>query len=412
MKTRKQLIFPALQALITPYAIIKMNLPYEISKITALFVILRSVLILLALRLFWIFISSYIINISKLAIYFLKREKIISICLFPIYYFKGRLSVANFFWIYDDRTNFLMNDYLKNLESFENLRVFIKKRNELLLSIYCISSMGIIAFCLYNGLVITSWIFVVGAVEHVVYHSSYKTIEDSNGMAFAGIKSVDNRLLLRIIVNQCKVETLDISEEVGTILSEDRYDRDGGYLFNYLCLSNIFRKVNMEGEQDSRRKEGRLQENIDILEKYMNEKVDNILNNTEKILEIVNYTDASLIYKTIDKKVCIFYDNYREFLLYVLMYYRLTQDYIRYENLNCYIESMLRYIHNKYISDTELSEFVLSKKFYEFKELYDNVLNYNFSAEVSIFTGYDTLPLWKEQRENFIRQYNKMYVVE
>lgn len=34
------------------------------------------------------------------------------------------------------------------------------------------------------------------------------------------------------------------------------------------------------------------------------------------------------------------------------------------------------------------------------------VLEGRFTTEISIFTGYDTLPVWKEQREKFISQYH------
>lgn len=55
-----------------------------------------------------------------------------------------------------------------------------------------------------------------------------------------------------------------------------------------------------------------------------------------------------------------------------------------------------------------LSEYLLSDKFHEYKNLYQKVIQYEFEEETTIFTGYDTLPLWKETRSEFVRKYNKI----
>ena len=34
------------------------------------------------------------------------------------------------------------------------------------------------------------------------------------------------------------------------------------------------------------------------------------------------------------------------------------------------------------------------------------VIQHKFLEETTIFTGYDTLPLWKETRSEFVKKYN------
>ena len=50
---------------------------------------------------------------------------------------------------------------------------------------------------------------------------------------------------------------------------------------------------------------------------------------------------------------------------------------------------------------------MLSEKFYEYQDLFHQVLERRFTPETSIFTGYDTLPLWKKDRQDFIDKYNR-----
>lgn len=69
---------------------------------------------------------------------------------------------------------------------------------------------------------------------------------------------------------------------------------------------------------------------------------------------------------------------------------------------------MLSKVENDCVKDTLLSEAVLAKKFREYKGLYQQVLDFGFAPETSVFTGYDTLPVWKEHRENFVKAYNDM----
>lgn len=138
----------------------------------------------------------------------------------------------------------------------------------------------------------------------------------------------------------------------------------------------------------------------------MDKKVDNIIKETPDAMEMVNGLEKDFKYKNIDKTICLFFANYREFLLYVLMYYKLkgrTQEYI---GLNNYIRYMLDIVEIKCVNDSMLSEYCLSEKFVNFKNLYQNVIRQRFAEETTIFSGYDTLPLWKEMRSGFVQEYN------
>ena len=58
------------------------------------------------------------------------------------------------------------------------------------------------------------------------------------------------------------------------------------------------------------------------------------------------------------------------------------------------------------VHENLLPQMVLSEKFREYSGLYKKVLRHEFKAEKSIFTGYDTLPVWNSYREMFIQKYN------
>lgn len=62
----------------------------------------------------------------------------------------------------------------------------------------------------------------------------------------------------------------------------------------------------------------------------------------------------------------------------------------------------------EYISESILSNAILSDKFYTYKNLYLDVLEKRFLPEKTIFSGYDTLPVWKEQRELFIEKFHSV----
>lgn len=237
---------------------------------------------------------------------------------------------------------------------------------------------------------------LIGAIEHFHYQWEYKTIQAANAMSFASLKYVDNRLLLHMLANQSKLENLNIGEEVAELLSKDMYSRDGGYFFNYLCLSGMFYECTATQSKEHKF----------VLRRYMDQKVSNITEASECAMGLVKYTDSDALLKNIDKKICLFYDNYREFLLYVLMYYKLKGEQVCYKRLKNYIEDMLAEVETKCINDSILSNYVLANKFDEYKNLFQMVLEGSFTPETSIFTGYDTLPVWKKQREKFISHYH------
>lgn len=400
-KNGKYLILPGIQAAGVGLAffIYTANLPEEdkqMSVYMALALIVSVVLFTLLIRLSWILVSSYIINISKLLIYKLKNEDVISVCLWPIFIYKNKISIANVFWAYDDRTCFSMNKYVKDKKAFEELRKFIRKRNRVLAGIYLFCSVSIVLICSINQWFVVGWMILIGAIEHFHYQWEYKTIQAANAMSFAGLKYVDNRLLLHMLANQSKLENLNIGEEVAELLSKDMYSRDGGYFFNYFCLSGMFYECTATQSKEHKF----------VLRRYMDQKVSNITEASECAMGLVKYTDSDALLKNIDKKICLFYDNYREFLLYVLMYYKLKGEQVCYKRLKNYIEDMLAEVETKCINDSILSNYVLANKFDEYKNLFQMVLEGSFTPETSIFTGYDTLPVWKKQREKFISQYH------
>lgn len=69
---------------------------------------------------------------------------------------------------------------------------------------------------------------------------------------------------------------------------------------------------------------------------------------------------------------------------------------------------MLGRVEEECVNNSVLSQYVLSNKFGEYEGLYQNVLDYEFVKETTIFTGYDTLPGWKEARSGFVKKYNQM----
>ena len=400
-KNGKYLILPGIQAagIGLAFFIYTSNLPEEdkqMSVYMALALIAAVVLFTLLIRLSWILLSSYIINISKLLIYKLKNEDVISICLWPVFIYKKKVSMANIFWTYDDRTCFSMNKYLKDEKVFEELRYFIKKRNRMLAVIYLLCSASIVLICSINQWFVVGWMILIGAIEHFHYQWEYKTIQAANAMSFAGLKCADNRLLLHMLANQSNLENLNIGEEVAELLSKDMYSRDGGYFFNYLCLSSMFYECTAS----------QLKGHEFLLRKYMDKKVSSIIDASEYAMGLVKYTDDDILLKNIDKKICLFYDNYREFLLYVLMYYKLKGEELRYKQLKNYIKYMLAEVEAECVNESIMSNCVLSNKFDEYKNLFQMVLEGDFTPETSMFTGYDTLPVWKEQREKFVSQYN------
>lgn len=107
-----------------------------------------------------------------------------------------------------------MNEYLLNKDAFFQLGKFMEKRNRFLAGVYVIIIAGILILFNAEEWYLMSWIFFWGAAEHFHYQWEYKTIETANGMAFAGLRHADNRLLLHILVNQSKFENLDIGDEV------------------------------------------------------------------------------------------------------------------------------------------------------------------------------------------------------
>lgn len=390
----KYYTWPTLQAIGTVLLSFHyLEIPDEmtLSLIEAIALMVGIPLIVLLLRLAWIIISSYIINLSKLLIYKLSKQQIVSICLFPFFYSRGKWKLANVFWVYDDRTCFAMNRYLKDKSSFETLCSYILKRNRILATIYCLVSLGIMFLCAYINLAL-AWLIGIGALEHFLYQAEYKKLTSANAMAFAGLRKVDTRLMLHMLSNQSKIEILDIGEEVAKILSIEMLDPDGGYFFNYLCLSSIFNEI-CDGSSNS-------------LSFYMREKVELIKCNSDVALQSVKYTDKDPFFKYIDKDVCLFYNNYREFLLYVLMYFELIEDTSGFKTLNNYIKYMLEKVEKYYIKDNKLSNAILTKKFDEYRDLYHNVLSFKVIEEKTIFTGYETLPIWRKQRAQFIKLYN------
>lgn len=370
----------------------RIDLPETMSVIGAVMFIVFAIIIVLIPRLLWILISSYIINLSKYVYYRLNGDEIISLCLYPFFYYKSNIYIANIFWTYDDRTCFSMNRYLKNTKGYEKLCQHILIRNRTLALIYCVCSMLSVILLYVGGQYMIGWIVLFGSIEHFLYQSEYKTIESANAMAFAGLDKIDDRLMLHIFVNQSKMEKLYFSQEVIEILSAEMYKQNGDYFFKYLCLSGMFNEV-----YDS--KDNTLSKYIDVL-------VKNIIKCTPKQLKTIEYMKKDKKYKDMDDDICIFYNNYREFLLYFLMYYRIKGNHNAYIELHNYIEYMLNKVENVCVKATILSETVLAEKFQEYKSLYQQVLNFEFTPETNVFTGYDSLPVWKDHREKFINAYN------
>lgn len=372
----------------------QINLPETMPVYKAVMFLLFAVLVILIPRLIWILISSYIINLSKYIFYRLNGNRIISVCLYPFFVCESKKYLANIFWVYDDRTCFSMNKYLKNAQGYEKLRQHILNRNRILAFIYCVCSLLSVWLLYVNKHYVVAWIVLFGSVEHFLYQSEYKTIGSANAMAFAGLNKVDDRLMLHMFVNQSKIEKLYFGQEVIEILSEEMFKQDGDYFFKYLCLSGMFIEV-CDGSENA-------------LSKYIDVVIKNIIECSPKQLKTIEHMKKDIKYKDMGNNVCIFYNSYREFLLYVLMYYRIKRNRNAYIELNNYIKYMLNKIEKDCVKDTVLSETVLAKKFREYKELYQQVLDFEFVPETSMFTGYDTLPVWKENREKFVNAYRDM----
>ena len=357
------------------------------------FTVLLAIGILL-FRLMWICISSYVINISKYCYYKITGEEIVSFCIWPFFWTSSKWSMANVFWVYDDRTCFSMNKYLEDQKGLKKLSAYLLKRNRVLLGIYLLFTTVVICLLFEAEMYSLVWLFFLGGIDHIVYQMDYKQVGSSDAMAFAGVNGIKVRLILHMLANQCRIEKLTIGKEVAGILSEEMYDVNGGYFFNYLCLSTLYNEIccGVENEMVS----------------YMDEKVENIKNETPAAMKLVSGLEKEFKYKHIDKSICLFYANYREFLLYVLMYYKLKNRTLEYVGLNNYVRYMLDNVENKCVKNSILSEYILSSKFEEYKNLYQNVMRHEFTEETTIFTGYDTLPLWQETRSEFVKKFNGM----
>ena len=286
-----------------------------------------------------------------------------------------------------------MNEYLKDKSGYEKLCSYILKRNRILLGIYVLFMTMVVCGFLKLEQYAVMWMVLIGGIEHIMYQMEYKKTGSANAMAFAGVTSVNVKLILHMLVNQSKIEGLSIGREVVEILSSEMYDANGGYFFNYLCLNAMFHEI-CDG-----------QENEFVV--YMDKKVNNIKGETTTAMELVKGIEKQFAYKYIAKEVCLFYVNYREFLLYVLMYYKLKDRKLDYMALKNYIKHMLSRVENECVKNSILSENILTNKFEEYKGLYENVLECSFKEETSIFTGYDTLPVWNESRSGFVRKYNE-----
>lgn len=371
------------------------NWPETMSLIQAGTFIIRIALCVLVFRLIWICISSYVINISKYCYYKITGEDIVSVCIWPFFWTDSKWSFANVFWVYDDRTCFSMNKYLKTKEGFKKLCIYILKRNRLLLGIYILFTLAVVCM-LYNEERYTfMWLFLIGGIDHIVYQMDYKQIGSPDAMAFAGVKGIKANLILHMLANQFKIEKLSVGKEVAEILSEEMYDTSGGYFFNYICLSSMYYEICYGVKNE--------------LVPYMDKKVENIKEETPAAMMLVSDLKNDFKYKYMDKSICLFYANYREFLLYVFMYYKLKNRTMKYVWLNNYIQNMLDRIENECVNDSLLSECFLGDKFDKYKNLYKKVIDHEFVEETTIFTGYDTLPLWRKSRSEFVKKYNKLY---
>lgn len=275
----------------------QISLPEAMTVIESIIFIVLSVILVLIPRLLWILISSYIINLSKYIFYRVNGDEIISICLYPFFVFESKKHVANIFWVYDDRTCFSMDKYLKNAKEYEKLRQHIQIRNRILALIYGVCSLLFVLLLCVGGQYMVGWIVLFGSIEHFLYQSEYKTIGSANAMAFAGLKKVDDRLMLHMLVNQSKMEKLYFGQEVIEILSKEMFQQDGDYFFKYLCLSGMFREV-YDGRDSG-------------LSEYIDKKVRNIIDCTPEELQTIAYMKKDIKYKNIDDSICIFYNSYR-----------------------------------------------------------------------------------------------------
>lgn len=352
-KNTKYYILPGIQGIgAVIFFLQKIELPNEMALKDAILLIVFLAFNILLFRIIWILLSSYIINISKIIIYRIEKREIISYCIFPVFSSKynEKKSFANIFWVYDDRTCFSVENYLHNVSTYKALRKYINKHNRKLALIYFILSVATVTTCIWCGLQMVSWIFAIGALEHFLYQSEFSKKESANGMAFASLSKENDNLIMHILANQSKIEPLKYSSSVAEYLSNYMFDCEMGYFFNYLCLSNMFREI-YDGE------------NSDCLITHMNRKVQSIINEDEVALDSIKYLEKDVRYKYIDKKTCLFYENYREFLLYVLMYYRIRNNVNYYKQLKNYIQNMLDRIENQYVDNTYLSNFFYKKNF-------------------------------------------------
>lgn len=69
---------------------------------------------------------------------------------------------------------------------------------------------------------------------------------------------------------------------------------------------------------------------------------------------------------------------------------------------------MLGRVEEECVNNIILSQYILNNKFGEYEGLYQNALGHEFVEGTTIFTGYDTLPGWKEARSGFVKKYNQM----
>lgn len=90
-KNSQYLIIPIIQGL-GGFAIWfnKINLPDTMTITQAFMFMVFAIMIVILPRLFWILISSYIINLSKYIFYRLHGDEIISLCLYPFFVYESK----------------------------------------------------------------------------------------------------------------------------------------------------------------------------------------------------------------------------------------------------------------------------------------------------------------------------------
>lgn len=171
------------------------NWPETMTVPQALAFIMLLAIGILFMRLAWICMSSYVINISKYLYYRITKEDVITACIWPFFWTNSRWSWANVFWIYVDRTCFSMNKYLENEQGLKKLCSYILKRNRVLLGIYLLVLFTVECILFKVKLYGLMWLILIGGIEHIVSQMEYKQIGSSDAMAFAGIHGVTTRLI-------------------------------------------------------------------------------------------------------------------------------------------------------------------------------------------------------------------------